>query len=76
MMPSSSTRGTASRTYGQNAFILPSVTFSVPSEAIGDRLRVPLQSIRPPFGPLATNVMSALSSGRVLRFFSSRFMLS
>ncbi|MNV99674.1 hypothetical protein D3C71_1950660 [compost metagenome] len=55
---------------------MPSVTFSVPSEAIGDRLSVPFQSMRPPLGPLATKVMSALSLGRVLRFFSSRFMLS
>ncbi|MNC68349.1 hypothetical protein D3C75_1189320 [compost metagenome] len=55
---------------------MPSVIFRVPFEAIGARLKVPFQSMRPPLGPNATNVMSALSSGKVLRFFSSRFMSS
>ncbi|MNH20343.1 hypothetical protein D3C79_801070 [compost metagenome] len=55
---------------------MPSVTFKVPSEARGTTLNVPLQSMRPPPGPTATRVISALSSGRVLRFFSSRFIES
>lgn len=39
---------------------------------IGTRVRSPSQSRRPPFGPVATRVIFAPSSGRVLRLCSSK----